>query len=148
MWLSGPTGQVKSISITARTVLRGALALGLSLMLLGFALNWIGLRFAVEYNPDLARTLGGVTTEAEHQRMEAVYRQRLEQLRLSLDKTVAEVKRLEDLKNKFMELATPVGLRNRVSGKDDSKGGPFVSPLFKTNFFRYPLQTELLQTTQ
>jgi murein DD-endopeptidase MepM/ murein hydrolase activator NlpD len=148
MWLSGPTGQVKSISITARTVLRGALALGLSLMLLGFALNWIGLRFAVEYNPDLARTLGGVTTEAEHQRMEAVYRQRLEQLRLSLDKTVAEVKRLEDLKNKFMELATPVGLRTRITNKDEFKGGPFVSPLFKSNFFRYPLQTELLQTTQ
>ena len=78
MWLSGPTGQVKSISITARTVLRGALALGLGLMLLGFILNWVGLRFAVEYNPDLARSLGGVTTEAEQQKMEAIYRHRLE----------------------------------------------------------------------
>jgi murein DD-endopeptidase MepM/ murein hydrolase activator NlpD len=148
MWLSGPTGQVKSISITARTVLRGALAVGLTLMLLGFALNWIGLRFAVEYNPDLARSLGGVTTEAEQQKMEALYRQRLEQLRVSLDKTISEVKRLEAMKNRFMELATPVGLKAKIAGKEESKGGPFVAPLFRTNFFRYPLQTELQQTTQ
>ena len=70
MWLSGPTGQVKSISITAKTVLRGAFALALGLMLLGFFLNWIGLRFAVEYNPDLvvlsrrAATLAGVSDKA------------------------------------------------------------------------------------
>ena len=111
MWLSGPTGQVKSISITARTVVRGALALGLALMLLGFLLNWIGLRVAVEYNPDLARTMGGVTTEAEQQRMEAIYRQRLEQVRNSMEQTIAEVKRLESLKNKFMDLATPLGVK-------------------------------------
>lgn len=154
MWLSGPTGQVKSISITARTVLRGALALGLGLMLLGFILNWVGLRFAVEYNPDLARSLGGVTTEAEQKKMEAIYRHRLEQLRASLDQTVSEVKRLEAMKNRFMALATPVGLKSknesngnsRSETKFESKGGPFVSPLFRNNFFRYPLQTELQQT--
>ena len=111
MWLSGPTGQVNSISITSRTVVRGALAVGLCLMLLGFLLNWVGLRFAVEYNPDLARTMGGVTTEAEQQRMEAIYRQRLEQVRKSMDQTMTEVKRLESLKNKFMDLATPVGVK-------------------------------------
>jgi murein DD-endopeptidase MepM/ murein hydrolase activator NlpD len=150
MWLSGPTGQVKSISITARTVLQVALALGLGLMLFGFALNWIGLRFAVEYNPDLARSLGGVTTEAEQQKMEALYRHRLEQLRASVDQTVSEVKRLEAMKNRFMSLATPVGLKSKVDSKSDAKldarGGPFVTPLFRNNFFRYPLQTELQQT--
>jgi hypothetical protein len=146
MWLSGPTGQVKSISITARTVVRGALALGLGLMLMGFLLNWIGLRFAVEYNPDLARTMGGVTTEAEQQRMEAIYRQRLEQVRNSMEQTIAEVKRLESLKNKFMDLATPLGLKVKPPLKDDAKGGPFVSPKFKSGFFRLPLHTELQQT--
>ena len=141
MWLSGPTGQVKSISITARTVVRGAFSLGLGLMLVGFLLNWIGLRFAVEYNPDLARTMGGVTTEAEQQRMEAIYRQRLEQVRNSMEQTIAEVKRLESLKNKFMDLATPVGAKVKLPSKDDAKGGPFVSPVFKNGFFRLPLHT-------
>jgi len=146
MWLSGPTGQVKSISITTRTVVRGALALGLGLMLVGFLLNWIGLRFAVEYNPDLARTMGGVTTEAEQQRMEAIYRQRLEQVRNAMEQTIAEVKRLESLKNKFMDLATPVGAKVKLPLNDDAKGGPFVSPVFKNGFFRLPLHTELQQT--
>ena len=97
MWLAGPTGQVKSISITARNILIAALTVGLTLLLLGFALKWIGLKIAVEYNPDLARSLGGVTTEAEQQRMEAVYRQNLRQLQASLDQTAQDLKKLEFL---------------------------------------------------
>jgi len=85
MWLSGPTGQVKSVSITARNILMAAGVLAMALLLLGFVLNWVGLRVAVEYNPDLARSLGGVTTEAEQLRMESVYRQNLRQLQSSLD---------------------------------------------------------------
>jgi murein DD-endopeptidase MepM/ murein hydrolase activator NlpD len=146
MWLSGPTGQVKSISITAKTVLRGACALALGLMLLGFFLNWIGLRFAVEYNPDLARSLGGVTTEAEQQKMEAFYRHRLEQLRATLDQTITEVKRLESMKNRFMELATPVGLKPKMPNQEEPKGGPLVLPSFQNSFFRPALQHELQQT--
>ena len=150
MWLSGPTGQVKSISVTARNILLAAGALALALVLIGFVLNWVGLRIAVEYNPDLARSLGGVTTEAEQQRMEAVYRQDLLQLQSSLNQTVQDVKKLESLKNRFMALATPVNLKDRAPGTQESKGGPFVLPAFPQNLmgqlFRQPLQTELQQT--
>ena len=150
MWLSGPTGQVKSISVTARNILLAAGALALELVLIGFVLNWVGLRIAVEYNPDLARSLGGVTTEAEQQRMEAVYRQDLLQLQSSLNQTVQDVKKLESLKNRFMALATPVNLKDRAPGTQESKGGPFVLPAFPQNLmgqlFRQPLQTELQQT--
>ena len=150
MWLSGPTGQVKSISVTARNILLAAGALALALVLIGFVLNWVGLRIAEEYNPDLARSLGGVTTEAEQQRMEAVYRQDLLQLQSSLNQTVQDVKKLESLKNRFMALATPVNLKDRAPGTQESKGGPFVLPAFPQNLmgqlFRQPLQTELQQT--
>ena len=150
MWLSGPTGRVKSISVTARNILIAAGGLALALVLVGFALNWVGLRIAVEYNPDLARSLGGVTTEAEQQRMEAVYRQDLLQLQSSLNQTVQDVKKLESLKNRFMALATPVNLKDRAPGTQESKGGPFVLPAFPQNLmgqlFRQPLQTELQQT--
>jgi murein DD-endopeptidase MepM/ murein hydrolase activator NlpD len=125
-------------------------ALALALVLIGFVLNWVGLRIAVEYNPDLARRLGGVTTEAEQQRMEAVYRQDLLQLQSSLNQTVQDVKKLESLKNRFMALATPVNLKDRAPGTQESKGGPFVLPAFPQNLmgqlFRQPLQTELQQT--
>ena len=152
MWLSGPTSQVKKISITARNVLLAAFALAVGLLFLGFVLNWVGLRIAVEYNPDLARSMGGVTSEFEQKRMEAVYRERLDQLKSVLDENVQEVKKLETMKNRFMELATPAAFKGRLSSKDDFKGGPFVSahlqPFFKSGFFRQPLQTELHQTTE
>ena len=152
MWLSGPTSQVKKISITARNVLLAALALAAGLLLMGFFLNWVGLRIAVEYNPDLARRLGGVTTEFEQKRMEAVYRDRLDQLKSVHDQNILEVKKLEVMKNRFMELATPTALRNSLNVKDDSRGGPFVSPplqqFFKVGFFRLPLQTELSQAAE
>jgi murein DD-endopeptidase MepM/ murein hydrolase activator NlpD len=150
MWLSGPTGQVKSVSVTARNILIAAGALAMALLLLGFVLNWVGLRVAVEYNPDLARSLGGVTTEAEQLRMETVYRQNLRQLQTSLDQTVQDVKKLEALKNRFMALATPAGLKDRSPSLQNSKGGPYVLPGFSQNLmgqiFKQPLQTELQQT--
>jgi murein DD-endopeptidase MepM/ murein hydrolase activator NlpD len=150
MWLSGPTGQVKSVSITARNILLAAGALAMTLLLLGFVLNWVGLRVAVEYNPNLARSLGGVTTEAEQLRMESIYRQNLSQIQSSIDKTVQDVKKLEALKNRFMNLATPAGLKDKAPALQNSKGGPFVLPNMTQNLmgqiFKQPLQTQLLQT--
>ena len=63
MWLSGPTGNVRTISITTRTVLTAAVVIGLFLVTAGFLLHFVGFKIAVEYNPDLARSIGGVTTD-------------------------------------------------------------------------------------
>ena len=92
MWLSGPTGEVKYISVTYRTVIAAGFALGVVLLLMGFLLHFVGFKIAVEYNPDLARSIGGVTTEAEQRRMESVYRSNVDELRASLQSTVNEVK--------------------------------------------------------
>ena len=144
--------QVKSISITARNILVAAGALAMALLLLGFVLNWVGLRVAVEYNPDLARSLGGVTTEAEQLRMESVYRQNLRQIQSSMDQTVQDVKKLEALKNRFMNLATPAGLKDKAPALQNAKGGPFVLPNLTQNWmgqiFKQPLQAELQQTAE
>jgi len=152
MWLSGPTSQIKKISITARSVLLAALALAAGLLLVGFTLNWVGLRIAVEYNPDLARKLGGVTTELEQRRMESVYRDSLDQLKTVLDQNIQEVKKLEAMKNHFMALATPAVLKNNINLKEESKGGPFVSAqlpsYLKVGFFRQPLQTEFQEAAE
>ena len=152
MWLSGPTGQVKSVSITARNILIAAVGVAIALLLIGFALNWIGLRVAVEYNPDLARSLGGVTTEAEQLKMESLYRQNLRQLQASLNQTVQDVKKLEELKNRFMSLATPAGLKDRSPATQNAKGGPFVLPSAAQNLmvqiFKQPLHSELQQTAE
>ncbi len=126
MWVSGPTGTVKTISITARKVCMAAGALAVALVVAGCLLYLIGFKIAVEVRPELVRSLGGVTTEAEQQRMESVYRERLSRLQVALNATAQEIRQLQQLKNRFMELATPASLREKGSVKEDGKGGPLL----------------------
>ena len=148
MWLSGPTGNVRTISITTRTVLSAAVVIGFVLVTSGFLLHFVGFKIAVEYNPDLARSIGGVTTEAEQKRMESVYRDHLTQLRESMHSTVNEIRQLETMKNRFMEMATPNVVRDKINRKDDNKGGPLIAPRAFSSLFRQPLGIEFDQTLQ
>ena len=126
MWVSGPTGRVRTISITAKKVVVAALVGSFTLIVTGFLLYLVGFKIAVETSPDLARTLGGVTTEAEQQRMEAIYRDRLVKMQETLDSTAQDIRQLQQLKNRFMEIATPASLRERVASKEDGRGGPLL----------------------
>jgi murein DD-endopeptidase MepM/ murein hydrolase activator NlpD len=96
-------------------------------------LHFIGFRIAIEVSPSFARSIGGVTTEAEQQKVEASYRERLDKLRESLNTTVQNIHQLEALKNRFMDIATPVNLRDKMSKKDDAKGGPWIAPRLQIN---------------
>jgi len=107
-------------------VVVAALVASLSLVVTGFLLYLVGFKIAVETSPDLARTLGGVTTEAEQQRMEAIYRERLAKMQSMLDATAQDIRQLQQLKNRFMEIATPASLRERNSAKEDGRGGPLL----------------------
>jgi murein DD-endopeptidase MepM/ murein hydrolase activator NlpD len=126
MWVSGPTGRVRTISITFKKVVVAALVASLSLVVTGFLLYLVGFKIAVETSPDLARTLGGVTTEAEQQRMEAIYRERLAKMQSMLDATAQDIRQLQQLKNRFMDIATPASLRDRNASKEDGRGGPLL----------------------
>ena len=133
MWVSGPTAEVRTISITTHKVLVAACVSAFFLVSFGVLLHFIGFRIAIEFSPSLARSLGGVTTEAEQQRVESVYRDRLEKLRQNLTATVQEIRQLEALKNRFMDIATPINLRDKLSKKEDAKGGPWVAPRLHSN---------------
>jgi murein DD-endopeptidase MepM/ murein hydrolase activator NlpD len=133
MWVSGPTASVRTISITAHKVFVGVCVSAFFLVAFGVLLHFIGFRIAIEISPSLARSIGGVTTEAEQQKVEAVYRDRLDALRQTLNSTVQEIRQLEALKNKFMDIATPTNLRDKFSRKDEGRGGPWVPPRFQGN---------------
>ncbi len=133
MWVSGPTASVRTISITAKKVLMAMCASAFVLVAFGVLLHFIGFRIAIEMSPSLARSMGGVTTEAEQQKVEAVYRERLDNLRQTMSATVQEIRQLETLKNRFMEVATPTNLRDKYSKKDDARGGPWLPPRFQNN---------------
>ena len=141
MWVSGPTGNVRTISITARKVIIGASVLAFSLVATGFLLYLIGFKIAIEVRPELARSLGGVTTQAEQQRMEAMYRERLVKMQGILDSTAQEIRQLQQLKNRFMEIATPASLREKGSSKDDGKGGPLLLDSRRPAISDQPLST-------
>jgi len=133
MWVAGPTGRVHTISITARKMLIGAGIMALTFATAGFLLYLVGFKIAVEVRPELARSLGGVTTQAEQERMEAVYRGRLASLQSALDATAQELQQLHALKNHFMEMATPSSMRDKRSTLENGKGGPFV-PTSRSTF--------------
>ncbi len=133
MWVAGPTASVKTISITLRKVMISACVTATFLVLFGVLLHFIGFRIAIEVSPSLARSLGGVTTEAEQHKLEAIYRDRLEKLRDNLSATVQEIRQLELLKNRLMEMATPINLRDKISKKDEGRGGPWIAPRLQNN---------------
>jgi murein DD-endopeptidase MepM/ murein hydrolase activator NlpD len=133
MWVAGPTASVRTISITAKKVLVAMCASAFVLVAFGVLLHFIGFRIAIEMSPSLARSMGGVTTEAEQQKVEATYRERLDNLRQSMNATVQEIRQLESLKNKFMEVATPTNLRDKYSKKEEARGGPWIAPRFQNS---------------
>jgi murein DD-endopeptidase MepM/ murein hydrolase activator NlpD len=80
--------------------------------------------------------------------MESVYRDHLSQLRESMHTTVNEIRQLETMKNRFMEMATPNVVRDKINRRDDNKGGPLVAPKPFSSLFRQPLGIEFDQTLQ
>jgi hypothetical protein len=102
IWVSGPAAKVVTVSITTRTVLTAVAAVSGFLVLLGFVFNLIGLRVAVEYVPELAHRMGGVTSHSEQQKIEADYRGKLEELNQQLSRVTDRMTQLEQIKNKAL----------------------------------------------
>jgi len=139
MWVSGPTGNVRKVSITAKKMLIGISIVATALVTLGFLLYLIGFKIAIEVHPELARSLGGISTQAEQQRMESVYRERLAKLQGDLESTAQHVRHLETLKNQFMDLATPASVKERRSTPEDGKGGPMLPTMRSLSLTAQPL---------
>jgi murein DD-endopeptidase MepM/ murein hydrolase activator NlpD len=139
MWVSGPTGTVRKVSITSKKMLIGMGVVSSALVTLGFLLYLIGFKIAIEVRPELARSLGGITTQAEQQRMESVYRERLAKLQGMLEATAQDVRQLETLKNQFMDLATPTSIKDRRTVHEDGKGGPMLPTMRSLSLQGQPL---------
>ena len=123
MWVSGPTGRVRKISITLRTV---SIAIGIFaafLIAVGGILHFVGLRIAIEARPEIARAMGGVLTQAEQDKIEESYKERLQLIQEKLQSTTDEIVQIQKLKDRFMEMATPSAVKSQIPG-GNAKGGP------------------------
>ncbi|MFM1869856.1 MAG: hypothetical protein RLY99_600 [Pseudomonadota bacterium] len=124
MWVSGPTGRVRTISITLRTVSMAAGIFAALLIAIGGVLHFVGLRIAIEARPELARALGGVLTQAEQNRIEESYKERLSLLQEKIQATSEEIIQIQKLKDRFMDLATPTAVKSQIPRSTDGRGGP------------------------
>ncbi|MBP6276798.1 MAG: M23 family metallopeptidase [Limnohabitans sp.] len=102
IWVAGPAAKVVTVSITTRTVLMAVAAVSGFLILLGILFNLIGLRVAVEYVPELAQRMGGVTSQSEQQKIETDYRQKLDELNSQLSRVTDRLTQLERLKTQAL----------------------------------------------
>jgi murein DD-endopeptidase MepM/ murein hydrolase activator NlpD len=108
IWVSGPTAKVVTLSITARTIAAAVGGLCAFMLALGILFHFVGLRIAVEVSPAVAHAIGGVASVADHERLEARYRQEVQALQTRL---VAAVDRLGELEKNRTELLALLGVR-------------------------------------
>ncbi len=99
IWVAGPAAQVVTFSITARKVLMALFAVSGFLLILGFVFNLVGLRVAIEYAPELAQRMGGVTSQTEQLKTEAHYRAKLDTLNQQLGLITQQLGEMERIKN-------------------------------------------------
>ncbi|MDI9233883.1 M23 family metallopeptidase [Limnohabitans lacus] len=128
IWVSGPTARVVAVSITARKVLLSVAAVAMTLLLLGSLFHLIGLRVAVEYAPELAHRMGGVTSQAEQMKIEAHYRARLEGLHGQISSVTGLLRDIDQQRKSFLsrfgiESLVPGSVRSKAEATD-GRGGP------------------------
>lgn len=130
MWVSGPTGRVKKISITLRTVSIAMAVFALVAVAIGMGIHFVGLRVAIEMRPEIARSMGGVLTAAQQEELEAGYRARFDEVNTRFQTTVDNLNQLTKLKDRLMDLATPNPLKTNTPSSSSGKGGPYL-PIVK-----------------
>lgn len=101
----------------------GIAILAAILVAAGGALHFVGLRIAIEARPDIARAMGGVLTQAEQDKIEHSYQEKLKLIQENLQATTEELLQIQKIKDRFMEIATPSAVKSQIPG-GNAKGGP------------------------
>lgn len=119
IWMAGPTDKVVKLSITSRTVMGAVAVLSSLLVLVGFLFHLVGVRVAIEYMPELAYRMGGVTSQAEQEKAEATYRAKLEALNHQLSGVRDRLRELETIKD---EVLGRLGIEKLLSFSEQTSG--------------------------
>ena len=125
IWIPGSTSKIKRINITSKGITKVLVISCLLFILIGGCIHFLGFRFAVQFKPDLAREIAGVITLQEKDAIESGYRTRLEQLQHQLSQASDQINKLQSLKDRFTELATPTPVKYKLN-EDGGKGGPYL----------------------
>lgn len=124
IWLSSPTSKLVTLSIGRRAIVWTSMCAVAFLIMLGAALQLMGIRFAINFNPDLARYVGGVTSQNEQDRIASEYEHQIAQLHDHIQSLSGMVTDLETTKKGIVQLV-PVAAAPRV--RSGGQGGPIRS---------------------
>lgn len=126
-WISSSVGRIRRINLTFKTLCMIVAMIALVFILLGFALQYLGFRVAVEYNPELVRKLGGVHTAMEVENLNSFYRGRLSEVFTQLEANAKKISQLEMANERLIMLATPPGaLKETARVRAKPQGGPYI----------------------
>lgn len=114
IWLSSPTSRVVTLSIGRKTILWAVLCVASFLIVMGSVLQLMGIRVAIDVRPELARVLGGVTSQTEHDRIASQYEEQITQLKTKVQDLSGKLSDLEKTKKSIVELV-PARAAGRVS---------------------------------
>jgi murein DD-endopeptidase MepM/ murein hydrolase activator NlpD len=144
IWISGSTSRIKRINITARVIVRIVAIIALCLIIIGAGIHFLGFRVAVQLKPELAREIGGVISIQEKEQLEANYQSLLADLQTRLTNVNDQVSKLQFLKQRFQNLATPNVIKQKFQ-QFNNQGGPLL-PSQMIFPLGYPLLTSFEAT--
>ncbi len=132
IWVSGPVGHIRTFNITFKNVLISFLGLVFCFIALGALLQFFGFRWAIEYNPAIAKSLGNVHSGFEIDNLNYFYRSKLNEIQLKQQQVNEQLLELEEKNRALTKLLTPnVKFKEHLTEKDI--GGPFLPKNLDSN---------------
>jgi murein DD-endopeptidase MepM/ murein hydrolase activator NlpD len=132
IWVSGPVGQIRTFNVTFKNVLLTLLGLILSFIVLGALLQFVGFRWAIEYSPAIAKSLGNVHSGFEIDNLNYFYRSKLNEIQLKQQQINDKLLDLEEKNKALTKLVTPnVKFKEHLTEKDI--GGAFLPKNLESN---------------
>lgn len=146
IWISGSTSRINRINITARVIVKIVAITALCFIIIGAGIHFLGFRVAVQLKPELAREIGGVISIQEKEELEANYQSLLLDLQTRLTTVNDQVGKLQSLKQRFQNLATPNVIKQKLQ-QSNNQGGPLL-PSKMTFPMGYPLLNSIEATLE
>ena len=129
-WVSGSTGAIKQINITKERLVRLAMIVCGSFLLLGILIFSTGIHIALEVNPDFAREVSGVVTVKERMALDQRYSKQLKNIQDQLAKASMQFNELKSIKERYLAISTPFTVKNKFV-EPSNLGGPLKPLSFK-----------------
>lgn len=95
IWIGGPADRIVSFSWTARRMGAVALLTTACLVGLGASMQLMGVRVAIDYAPDLARSMGGVISESQLQNLQEQHVQQMQTIQARMVQLQSQLQTLQ-----------------------------------------------------